>query len=303
MRTIPDKNFLSKFSNEIKSILSLNEKDAVEITENTEKIYVYLKNQNKNSSKTFEYIKKFAVFIKAHKGENFMVRISRKKFADASLYMIEPPCGSNTYIFDSNNELFFVDCGFACFEKEMLLILKQLFPGFEKRKKELFLTHCDIDHAGLCHIFDTVYATQKTYENFELEKKGEKNFRKQYEHHEAYNRIAEIISDYKTPELKKIKTVEENIYFNNIVFKVIKGEGGHIPGEAILLWEKEKVSFCGDIFVNHKGYSEEQAYFNSLAPYLTKSVNVNSEKARVSRETVLKNFADYLICPGHGKWV
>jgi len=302
-----------EFSREIKNILNLNQKEAEKIAENSEEIFKFLKENGKNASKTFEYIKKFALFIEYHKGERFSANISRKEFENANLYMIEPPCGSNTYIFDMKDGLFFIDCGFACFKDEMSKIFNNLFKNFEKRRKELFLTHCDIDHAGLCNVFDKIYATEKTYENFLLETMGEKNFRQQHEHHKAYNKIAEIISEYKTPDLEKIKIVGGGcsgalerigeIFKGGIRFKIFEGNGGHIPGEAVLLWEKEKIAFCGDIFVNHKGYSKEQAYFNSLAPYLTKSVNVNSEKARVCREAFTKKFEDYLICPGHGSWI
>ena len=66
---------------------------------------------------------------------------------------------------------------------------------------------------------------------------------------------------------------------------------------------KFKIVFTGDIFVNIKGFSKDQEEFNLIAPYLMTSVNVDSEKAIISRKEVLNKFKDYLICPGHGLWV
>ena len=206
----------------------------------------------------------------------------------------------------------FVDCGFACFEDEMLSIFKNLINNFDKCRKYLFLTHCDVDHAGLCHIFEKIYTSQKTYVNFMLEQKGEKNYRERCPHHEAYGNLTKIISGYKTPPMEKIKPVSEGsgeklsksgeieIFGEN--FEIYEGNGGHVPGESMLVWEKENIVFSGDIFVNAAGYSSEQAKFNEFAPYLTTSVNVDSKKALLCRNEFTDKFKEFLICPGHGKW-
>jgi hypothetical protein len=68
------------------------------------------------------------------------------------------------------------------------------------------------------------------------------------------------------------------------------------------------VVFTGDILVNIGGFSPERAEFNSLAPYLMTSVNVNSQKATVMRHEVIglietiekQNRKPCLICGGHG---
>ena len=68
--------------------------------------------------------------------------------------------------------------------------------------------------------------------------------------------------------------------------------------------EKEKkLVFTGDIFVNVKGFTPEQYDFNLLAPYLMGSVNTDSKKASACRKILISNCEDYLLCPGHGKWV
>lgn len=294
--------FYISFAHDMRKILSLNQTDTNAITINANKIMQRLEGEGENPLETFKYIKKVAIFIRDHKGKNFIPKVFTKKINEnTTLYLIEPPCGSNTFIIEAGNKLLFVDCGFACFEEEMGKIFCELFADFDSRKKSLFLTHCDIDHAGLCHLFDEIFVSEKTYENFLLEKNGERNFREQCKHHEAYHAITKIISKYKTPETDNM-FVTEKIKFSDIELKIIQGSGGHVPGESLLIWEDEKTVFCGDVFVNAVGYSKEQAEFNSYAPYLTTSVNVDSKKALSYRNGFMKDFKGYFVCPGHGKW-
>lgn len=294
--------FYIGFAHDMRKILSLNQSDTNTIVINSNKIMQRLEETHENPLKTFEYIKKVAMFMESHKGKNFKAKIFSKKInGKVNIYIIEPPCGGNTFIIEAEKNLLFIDCGFACFEEEMIKIFNNIFDNFENREKALFLTHCDIDHAGLCHIFEKIFVSEKTYENFLLEEKGEKNFREQCEHHKAYHAITKIISKYKTPTTKNM-IIQEKIDLNGIKLKIKEGSGGHIPGESLLLWEDEKIVFCGDIFVNAGGYSKEQAEFNSYAPYLTTSVNVDSKKALSFRNEFMNKYKGYLVCPGHGKW-
>lgn len=91
--------------------------------------------------------------------------------------------------------------------------------------------------------------------------------------------------------------------FNDIHFDIYESNGGHVKGEIILVDKENKILFTGDIFVNVKGFSKEQYDFNLLAPYLMTSVNTDSKKAKICRNIILEKTGDYLLCPGHGKWV
>jgi amino acid-binding ACT domain protein len=55
--------------------------------------------------------------------------------------------------------------------------------------------------------------------------------------------------------------------------------------------------------VNVKGLTKERSEFNSLAPYLMTSVNVNSEFAKEMRKAVFELIPEgqeSMICSGHG---
>ena len=306
--------FYISFANEMRNLLLLSQEQTNEFIINSNKIMQLLDEKNELPHKTFEYIRRFAKFVVDHKGDNFNAVISKKKITDkVTLHLIEPPCGSNTYILEGENELLFVDSGFACFKNEMQVIFNNLFPNFEKRKKNIILTHSDIDHAGLASMFDIIYVSQASFENFQLEQNGMDNFREQNFLHAPYCRLSRIISRYKSPEISQLKVIGQKaddkilsqigkLSFANLNFRIFEGNGGHVKGEIILICDDIKLIFTGDDLVNIKGFSPDQQKFNLLAPYLMTSVNVDSEKATLCRNELLKKTVGYLICPGHGTW-
>ncbi|HEX2952687.1 MAG TPA: MBL fold metallo-hydrolase, partial [Bacillota bacterium] len=91
-------------------------------------------------------------------------------------------------------------------------------------------------------------------------------------------------------------------------FEIYEGSGGHLDGEMIYICRDYGIIFTGDNLVNIRGFSPERAEFNSLAPYLMRSVNVNSDKATAIRKGILEiiealqsnNAKPCIICGGHG---
>lgn len=307
--------FYHNFAQEIKNTLSLTKKETNIFLDNSNKILQILEDKNENYFKTFEYIRRFAHYTVDYKNENYNPRISHKNpTADTTIYLIEPPCGGNTYIIESNSELLFVDSGFACFEDEMKKLFHELFPNFDDMKKELILTHADMDHIGISDIFDNIYVSENTFINFKREHEGKKNFREEKYLHEPYIKLDGIISRYTPPQLNKLRIIGNksndkefekigDFNFNDLSFEIYESNGGHLKGEIILVEKNTKIIFTGDIFVNVKGFSKEQYDFNLLAPYLMGSVNTDSSKASACRKILLNKSKDYLLCPGHGTWI
>ncbi|RAP53366.1 MAG: hypothetical protein BZ138_01185 [Methanosphaera sp. rholeuAM270] len=307
--------FYHNFAEEMKKTLSLNRKQTNAFLNYSNKILQILEDKNENYFKTFNYIRKFANYTVDYKDKNFNPRISHKNIGTKTmLYMIEPPCGGNTYILESEGELLFVDSGFACYREEMKKIFHELFPDFDDMKKEIILTHADMDHAGLCDIFEEIHVSENTFINFKREHEGKKNFREENPLHEPYIKLDEIISQYEPPELTKLriignKTNEKEFEkigtydFKELSFEVYESNGGHLKGEIILVEKEKKIVFTGDIFVNVKEFTPEQYDFNLLAPYLMGSVNTDSAKASACRKIIMNKSRDYLLCPGHGGWI
>lgn len=306
--------FYHNFAQEMEKKLSLTQKETNIFLNNSNKILQILEDKHENYFKTFDYIRKFANFTVDYKNDNYNPRISHKSITDdTSIYLIEPPCGGNTYIIESEQELLFVDSGFACYMDEMKKIFHELFPNFDDMNKQLILTHADMDHAGITDIFEEIYVSENTFINFKREHEGKKNFREENPLHEPYIKLDGIISKYQPPELTKLriignKTNDEEFEkigefdFNQMSFEIYESNGGHLKGEIILVEKERKIIFTGDIFVNVKGFTSEQYDFNLIAPYLMGSVNTDSAKASACRKILLNKCEDYLLCPGHGEW-
>ena len=200
--------FYITFANEMREILSLSQAQTNAVLIQANKLMQLLDEQDKPALQTFDYIRRFAQFVVEHRGAAFNAQVSTLRLADGLiLTAIEPPCGSNTYVLEYHGELLCVDSGFACYREEMLRLLEGLFPRFSLRRKEAWLTHADVDHAGLLSLFDSVYMSQNCYDNFALERRGAANFREQNPLHAPYCVLSKVISDYEPPELSRCAVV------------------------------------------------------------------------------------------------
>lgn len=116
------------------------------------------------------------------------------------------------------------------------------------------------------------------------------------------------ILDKETPAEHNSLLPIGNMSIGDLDFAIYEGSGGHLYGEMIYVCKEAGIVFTGDILVNINGFSKERAEFNSLAPYLMKSVNLSSEKARKMRYQTMsmiteisnQNNKPCIICGGHG---
>ncbi len=304
--------FYITFANEMREILHLTQGQTNEVIIQSNRIMQTLDERDELPLKTFDYIKQFASFVVSQKGERFEAEVETRSLAeDLTLYAIQPPCGSNTYILKGGDQLLFVDCGFACYGEEMTGLYAALLGDLSQYRKSIAITHSDIDHTGLLGLFDQVYLTQSCYDNFALEHDRRPNFREQNPLHAPYCYLSKIISQYTPPSLETCvitgrKTDDEllsyvgELCFAGLVFQVYEGCGGHVRGETVYVCHQHRLVFTGDLVVNPKGFSEKQRQFNILAPYLMTSVNVDSEKAKVLRKWISDQYQGYILCPGHG---
>ncbi len=304
--------FYVSFANEMRDILKLSQERTNEVLICANRLMQQMDEQGKPVLQTFDYIRRFAEFVRSRKGGNFNAKVSTDDlFSGFRLHVIEPPCGSNTFILQKDDELLFVDCGFACYRDEMMEVFNSLIPNFGSLRKSIVLTHADVDHVGLLDMFDKVYLNRSCYENFKLENDGKANFREQNPMHEPYCFLSKVISEYKVPSLDNCRLIGERqgsetlsyigtIEFAGIGLDCYEGMGGHVKGEMVIVCSRFKLVFSGDIMVNVKGFSPEQREFNSLAPFLMTGVDIDAAICKKGRYALLKEYPGYLFCPGHG---
>lgn len=301
--------FYSTYVKSLSKLMDLSEEDRQNLLIHVNLAMQTLDEQGLSPYRTFDSISKFAELLRASKGENFSPRISTHVITDnTEITVIEPPCGSNTIIIKSCGEYLFVDCGYACYKEEMMGILEKLLPDFHSMKKRILLTHADLDHCGLLHLFDEIITSERTAICLEKEFIGQNGFREENYLHKPYISICKTLTGYKPVSPERISVLwksPENteppltqtgfFRFGELSFEVYEGNGGHLPGEIVLLDYTNHIAITGDVYINTHGLTSEQAKYNQYAPILMTSVDTNPKRCAEERKAILQRL-------GAGEW-
>ena len=266
--------------------------------------------------RTFDSISRFAEMLSRHRAEAFAPRISRHSISEKTeIILIEPPCGSNTAILRSGSEYLFIDSGYACYQEEMLAIFRRLIPDFDSMKKHALITHADVDHCGLLPIFDRVDMSERSLNCIRSEFTGKDGFREQNPLHKPYIRICKVLTGYLPMNPQKANIIckasedqtqplqQVGFYdFGDLHFEVFEGNGGHLPGEIVLIDYEHKLAFTGDVYINIKGMTAEQALYNQFAPILMTSVDTDPALCARERSAILQRLGvgEWQIFGAHG---
>lgn len=274
-----------------------------------------LDEQGLSTYKTFDSISKFAKLLKESKGDSFTPRITRHQLTEKTVItLIEPDCGSNTAIIESDGERVFVDSGYACYKSEMLKIIKTLVPDFKEQKERLILTHADVDHCGLLNEFDQIILSKRSAQSLIDEADKKAGFRESNYLHLPYVNICKILTEYQTVNKDKLvplwnstltAPIEQIGFFavGELNFEVYEGKGGHLPGEILLIDFDKKVAFTGDVFINLNDLTKKQAQYNQYAPILMTSVDTDAKLCKQERSALLQRLGvgEWSIFGGHGQ--
>ena len=310
--------FYLSFADEMRQLLGLTPEQTKEFIYYANLAMQQLDEKGEPHSKTFEYVSRFAHFVAEHSGTAYECRITCQRLTErVSVTVIEPPCGSNITILEDQHTkaLLVIDGGFTRYEAATMRLLRSLFPDFDARKKEMLLTHSDSDHTGICGDFSTIWCTRRTADCFAGEHMGLPSPREGNPNMLPYYRLSTLITDYTPPALSRLCLLDTEpgddsqplskvgvFNFGDMVFDVYQGNGGHVPGETILLDDRHRVGITGDDYINAKDMIAPQKEFNRLAPYLARSVNQDSAKYHAILQT-LRHMLDgegWLLLPGHG---
>lgn len=301
--------FYNSFVSEIAGNTGLSDEMRDKLLINTNLAMQTLDEQGMSPYRTFDSIGRFAELLASCKGEAFLPRITEHKITEKTeIVLIEPPCGSNTAIIKHNGGALFIDCGYACYKDEMTAIFRKALPDYDKMKKTILITHADVDHCGLLPIFDEIIASERSAECLRAEYCGEDGFRERNRLHKPYINICKILTGYFPPAPEKVTVMHKGrdesdiplvqtgfFDFGDLHFEVYEGKGGHLPGEIVLIDYANHIAFTGDIYVNIRGFTPEQARYNQYAPILMTSVDTDKELCALERKAVMQRL-------GAGKW-
>jgi glyoxylase-like metal-dependent hydrolase (beta-lactamase superfamily II) len=315
--------FYIRLAGDMQKLLGLAPEQTMEFISESNRVLQNLQESGGSPEKVFNYIRQLANFVHSHQGANFKPGIQTLKIGSATLTSIQPPCGSNTYILDAGGELALIDTGFAAYAAEMFAILRRLFPDWDERAKKIYLTHADVDHCGLLSKLDEarIYLNRKSADGLRRQSQGMPDYRESVDLGFGYSKLSRIISGYTPPDASRFElldgdTPEEHedllkigaFTAAGLAFDVYEGSGGHLWGEEIFVCREHGLIFTGDILLNIGAFSPEQAEFTAIAPYLMRSVNVDSKKAAEMRKQVIalaqeierENGKPCVILGGHG---
>ncbi|MDR3552078.1 MAG: MBL fold metallo-hydrolase [Clostridia bacterium] len=317
--------FYLRLAGEMRQMLGLTQEKTMEFIAESNRILQAHEETGENPARVFETIRRFAGFISAHRGGSFNADIERVELGGGvTLTGIEPPCGSNTYVLEEQGgRLTLVDTGYAIYAPEMFDILEGLFPQWRARCGTVCITHADVDHCGLLSQLGGVRIrlSQKSAESLMRQRAGEPDYRERRDLGFGYSRLSRIISGYTPPDAALFDVLGSGapgehddllplgrFSVGGLEFEALEGSGGHICGETAFICRGCAVAFTGDNLVNISGFSPERAEFNSLAPYLMRSVNIDSEKATEMRRQLTRLIRGIpgvqgrhcLVCGGHG---
>ncbi len=301
--------FYNSFVSSLVEAMDISEENKNALLVNANLAMQTLDEKGLSPYRTFDSISKFAELLATCRGDAFNPRITRHSLAEnTEMILIEPPCGSNTMIIRSEGELLFIDSGYACYREEMLSVFKKLIPDYESINKKILITHADVDHCGLLSEFDEIIASEKTRECLALEYSDKDGFRESNATHKPYIGTCKILTSYKPVNPDKIYVPWKHdgeqseplrqigfYEFGELRFEVYEGHGGHLPGEIVLIDYRNHIAFTGDIYINLKGMTPEQARYNTYAPILMTSVDTDPLMCSEERRAILQRL-------GAGNW-
>ena len=301
--------FYNSFVSGLAKTLKLSESVQNDLLVNANLAMQTLDEQGLSPYKTFDSISRFAELLAACRGSAFAARITRHRVTDdTQIILIEPPCGSNTAIIQSRDEILFVDSGYALYAAEMEAIFRSILPDYDSMRKRILVTHADVDHCGLLPLFDEIIAGQKTAQCLQLEYEGKNGFREQNPLHRPYINMCKTLTAYRPVDPQKVTALWENpenqteplcqigfFDFGQLHFEVYQGKGGHLPGEIVLIDYSHHIAFTGDIYINIHGLTDQQSAYNQYAPILMTSVDTDPKLCALERKAVMQRL-------GAGKW-
>ncbi len=300
----------------LSKLMGLSEKVRQELLVHVNLAMQTLDEKGLSPYRTFDSINKFAQLLSESKKEGFSPRITTHSITDnTEITLIEPPCGSNTAIIKSNGRFLFVDSGYALYSDEMLKIFNRIIPDFESVEKTILITHADVDHCGLLPFFDRVIASGRSAQCLSDEYNGKNGYREQNPLHRPYINICKMLTSYSPVSPDKIIVPFENIKelrepltqigffdFEELHFEVYEGQGGHLPGEIVLIDYSKHIAFTGDIYINVHGLTAQQAEYNKYAPILMTSVDTDPELCARERKAIIQRLGvgEWKIFGSHG---
>jgi glyoxylase-like metal-dependent hydrolase (beta-lactamase superfamily II) len=164
-------------------------------------------------------------------------------------------------------------------------------------------------------MFDEILTSHRSAQCLRLEYEGLDGFREQNPLHKPYINMCKTLTMYRPVSSSRVTglwgteqppteplTYIGTFDFEELHFDVYEGQGGHLPGEVVLIDRQHRLVFTGDVFINVHGLTAEQAEYNQFAPILMTSVDTDPKLCAQQRKAILQLLGDgeWQIFGSHG---
>jgi glyoxylase-like metal-dependent hydrolase (beta-lactamase superfamily II) len=317
--------FYEPFAKDISKICGFTEAQAKRVMVNANRLIQVLETTSADPFKPFDYMRQFAERIERYRGDGYAEAVRTTRFTvpgGAQCALIEPPCGSDTWILFGDEGPLFVDTGFAVYRDELAREIEALCPGWKPGEGTVLLSHGDADHSGAINLFAHALASEHVIENYARQREGRPDWRERDPRGLAYSRLANLFSRYEPPAAELFESLGKRpegadepiarcvdadgdpvtLDFAPFSFEVYEGKGGHVKGETVLIDRTQHLCVSGDILINIHGETRPQSEFNRLAPFLLTRVDAVPDLARAERKYLIRLLGPgvWQILGGHG---
>lgn len=301
--TFDNSVFYQQFAREVQGDLGLTKEESMAFMSEANRVLQFLQRHGENPYRVFSSIREFCRFINDHRGEQFSCRTTKLELApDLQTWVLEPVCGSNLCLMRYGDTVTLVDSGYAVYHEELMARIRAVLPEWDALQKRVYITHADIDHCGLLRYLPAdaeIWMNQKSADSLARQAEGDDDYREEKEFCRGYSRLSRVITHYQPPDLARVCIIDrdtpaEHSGFLHIgrfsvgpyEFEVLEGEGGHMYGECIFVCRRLNLVFTGDLLLDIKHFPDDLKTFNSIAPYLMTTVDIDPPKARQTRGDV-----------------
>ena len=305
-----------RLANIIQKLFSLPDEKVIEFISESRSVSDILMERGQDPKVVFDKILELANFIAYHRDLNFKPRMTQHQITEeTTLVVIEPPCGSNTYVLRNGDDLLFIDSGMGIFSDEMVTELREMFPAFFSMNKRMLVTHAVSDHCGLLSVIENaeIIVSRRAEEGlFNMARPNVDSDAYDY----SYGRLSRIITDYVPPEKDRIRIIGENVpeehddfvlldkvRIGDVELEIYEGPGVTSKGETVMISREPRLLFTGDIYSNNKDLTPERAEFNQIAPYVTKDGDLEAltdTRSKLGKLMDSVGRKGMIVCGGHG---
>lgn len=315
--------FYIVFAQKLREIIGAEDDFLIKLLNDISHIVQELTRLGEDPKRVFESILLTGNTLKNTTGNKFFADIQKIVLSpNNNVYCIQPPCGGNIYVINTQEEMVIIDSGYGIYHSDLLRLFQNYGINL-KNLKAIYITHADADHSGAAGFYNVKSFMHKgTQDIIEETNRAYGSNAEECILEEVYTRIINLFSKFNPPvnievfseriiKMRGTFPVIQSFKVGDLEFEVLESLGGHLHGQVFFLCHDEGLLFTGDSLINFDSLSKDRKKYNLLAKNLMTSVNVDGKKAKKERNGLLQLISELnedlsnedkkcLICGGHG---